>query len=163
MTARLLEERPRHRAAVVRKAVIYTPPAVIAVVLTGVALDSIVRGDTTLPVGLIIFGLFALSFSYQSIAALRDLRAAPVTTRGPVRRVWTRSRLLFIGRIRYLLVANRVFEIGPVAHVELQGGETVEIVHWPHTNAIVTLHLHDPEPEQEPGQRHPRGSQRPTP
>ncbi len=165
MTLRLLEEHPGHRAAVVRKALIHTPPAIVAVALAVRALASLLLGDSALPVGLIIFGLFAFSFSIQSVAALRDLRASPVTTRGEVGRAWTRARFLFIGRIHYLQVERRVFELGAVAHRELQPGDAVEIVHWPHTNTIVTFNLHESDRERDPkaDRNLPWSSQQPAP
>ncbi len=144
MTVRLLEEHQGHRGTVVRKALIHTPPAVAALAaLTAVTL-------AIQPVAMIIFGVFAFSFALQSVAALRDLRASPVTTRGEVRRAWSRARFLFIGRIHYFQVERRVFEVGALTHRELRSGDTVDIVHWPHTNTIVTLHLHEADRERDP-------------
>jgi hypothetical protein len=149
MTVRLLEEHTGARASVIRKAIIHTPPAIVAVSLTALAVVSLLQGDSALPVGVIIFGLFAFSFSLQSIAAVRDLRATPITSHGEVRRAWTRARFLFIGRIHYFQIERRVFEVGAIAHGELRPGDTVDVVHWPHTNIIVTLHLHETERERD--------------
>ena len=144
----------------IRKAIIHTPPAIVAVSLTTFAVASLFSGDSPLPIGVIIFGLFAFSFSLQSIAALRDLRSSPITTQGEVRRAWRRSRFLFIGRIHYLQVERRVFEVGATAHLELQPGDTVEVLHWPHTNTIVTLNLHKDSREQSTDQTLPWSSKR---
>lgn len=150
MTVKLLEEHPGHRAAVIRKALIHTPPAMITLALTAFAVASLVQGNSALPVGVIIFGLFAFSFSLQSVAALRDLRASPGTTSGEVRRAWSKARFLFIGRIHYFQVERGVFEVGAIAHRELRAGDLVDIVHWPHTKIIVTLHLHEADRERDP-------------
>lgn len=160
MSTKLLEERPGHRASLVRKALIHTPAAAGALMLTAIALLSLLQGNAGAVIGLVIVGGLAFALSFEALAALRDLRGAPVTTRDRVARVWSKSRVLFFGRVHYLLVERRVFEIGPVTGAELREGDEVEIVHWPHTNALVSLRLVGPQGEPEPP-REPR-PQRPS-
>jgi hypothetical protein len=162
MSASLLEERPGHRAGLVRKAIIHTPAAAGALALTAIALLGLLQGNLGALIGLVIVGSLALALSFEAVAALRDLRSAPVTTRDRVARVWSKSRVLFFGRVHYLLVKRRVFEIGPVAGAELRAGDEVEIVHWPHTNALVSLRLVGPRDEAE-RPREPRPQRPPVP
>ena len=149
MSAGMLEERPGHRAVLVRKAIIHTPAAAGALALAAIALGGLLQGNAGALIGLVIVGALAFALSFEAVAALRDLRAAPVTTRDRVARVWSKSRVLFFGRVHYLLVERRVFEIGPVTGAELRQGDEVEIVHWPHTNALVSLRLVKPQGESE--------------
>ena len=147
MSTRLLEERARHRAGLLRKAITHTPAAGVALVLTAIALLSLLQGNLGAIIGLVLIGGLSFALGFEAVAALRDLRGAPVTTRDRVAKVWSKSRVLFFGHVHYLLVERRVFEIGPVAGAELQEGDEVEIVHWPHTNALVSLHLVEPQGE----------------
>ncbi len=157
MSTRLLEERPGHRAGLVRKAIIHTPAAAGALLFTAIALLSLLQGNLGSLIGLVIVGGLAFALSFEAIAALRDLRSVPVTTSSRVARLWSKSRVIFFGRVHYLLVERRVFEIGPVAEAELREGDEVEIVHWPHTNSLVSLRLvgprHEPEQPREPRPR----------
>ncbi len=159
MSTELLEEYPRHRAGLVRKVMIHAPAAAGTLVLTAIALLGVLQGNLGALVGLVIVGGLAFALSFEAAGALRDLRSAPVMTRDRVGRVWSKSRVLFFGRVHYMLVERRVFEIGPVAEAELRPGDEVEIVHWPHTNALVSLRLigprDEPEPPREPRPRRP--------
>ena len=153
MTTRLLEENRRHRAAVVRKVIIHGPPAIVMGWLTVLALFTVLSGQIGALWGLTIGGAISFALWFESIAALRDLRASPVTTSGDIQRTWTKARMLFFGRVRYLLVEGRVFEVHPVAFSELEAEDTVEVVHWPHTNVLVTLRLLERRREREPERR----------
>ena len=139
MNPTMIEERPEHRRAVVRKAILYTPAAVLALALTSYAIGNVVTGALGGVFLLIIAGVVTFALMFEWIAALRDLRTQPITTAGEVRNLWTRSRTLWFGTVRYLKVERRIFEVGPVAYDELRQGDTVEVVHWPHTLSIVTL------------------------
>lgn len=164
MSTRLVEERAGHRGRLVRKAITHTPAAAGALALAAVALTGLLRGNVGAIIGLVLIGGLAFALSFEAVAALRDLRAAPVTTRDRVTKVWSKSRVLFFGHVHYLLVERRVFEIGPVAEAELHEGDEVEVVHWPHTNALVSLHLVEPQSEPErPSEPRPRRPPIPPP
>ncbi len=162
MSTKLLEEHPGHHAGLVRKAIIHTPAATGALALTATALLRLLQGNAGALIGLVIVGGLAFALSFEAVAALRDLRGTPVTTRDRVARVWSKSRVLFFGRVHYLLVERRVFEIGPVTVAELREGDEVEVVHWPHTNALVSLSLVEPQGEPE-RPREPRPERPPIP
>ncbi|MEX2374844.1 MAG: hypothetical protein WD942_04555 [Dehalococcoidia bacterium] len=147
----ILEQRDRHRFAVVRRAAIYVPSAVILLGLLLVALPSL-PGSIIVVIVLMLSGGATTVEAYQSVADL--VGKEPVTSRGILDRKWSKSRFLFFGRIHYLLVDAKVvhpasdqdvasklqlFEVGPVAEMELSRGDELEVVHWPHTNEIVGL------------------------
>ena len=120
---------------------LYAPAAALALALASVAGVSMVSGNISALFALVIVGILALALSYQAITAISDLRATPITTQGEVSRLWRKSRVLFFGRVHYLFLDRRVFEIGPVAFQELHEGDTVEIHHWPNTNTLISLRL----------------------
>lgn len=148
----LIDEDPSHRGVVQRKALLHAPPAVISWAITIWLLQILFGGDKGALVGLSIIVIFTVALTFETIAALRDLRAEPITTQGIIGRTWTKGRFLFIGRIYYLAVEGRIFQLRRHAFASLQEGDTVKIEHWPRTNVIVTLHL-APSQEDESGSR----------
>lgn len=133
---RYLEQRFDHRAAVVKRAIIFVPGAVV---LTGLLLLALVNLPSSI-VMVVILGISALAVDVEAIAAVRDLPAEPIASRGRIDRLWDKSRFLFFfGRVNYLLLGRRLFEISTPARMELQPGDEVEIFHWPHTNIVITL------------------------
>ncbi len=147
-----LEQRDRHRSAVVRRAAIYVP---LAVLLVGLLLTSLqhLPGSIIVVIVLTLSGTATSVEAYQSVADL--LAKQPVMSRGTLDRKWSKARFMFFGRIHYLLVDAKIvqdgmvdedtasklqlFEVGPVAEMELARGDELEVLHWPHTNEIVTL------------------------
>lgn len=149
---RYLEYRDNSRLGLWRQALIYVPSGVIATVLLVVALMNL-PGSI---IGLVILAIFAIPLDVEAIQAVRDLlEREPVASRGSVERLWAKSRFMFFGRVRYLLADMRrvedgrvdpdrksrgtLFEVGEVASLELVVGDEIEVVHWPHTNAIVSV------------------------
>ncbi|MDA0815245.1 MAG: hypothetical protein O2924_01555 [Chloroflexi bacterium] len=148
----ILEQRDRSRSAVVRRAAIYVP---LAVLLVGLLLMSLphLPGSIIVVIVLTLSGAATSVEAYQSVADL--FAKKPVMSRGVLDRKWSKARFMFFGRIHYLLVDGRIvhdgavdrdiasklqlFEVGPVAEMELARGDELEVVHWPHTNEIVTL------------------------
>jgi hypothetical protein len=134
---RYLEQRHNHRAMVVRRAVIFTPGAIV---LTGLLVYAIMNLPGSI-VMTIIVGIAAIALDIETIAVLRDLRSEPTTTRGLVQRSWTKARFLVFGRVHYLLIKRRLFEVDPLTGLELRPDDEVEIQHWPHSNVVVTVEL----------------------
>ena len=130
-----LEYRVNHRLALYRRAAIFVPAAVI---LSGLAIWSALGLPQTF-VMVLLFGLFALAADAEAISTLRDLRSTPTTTVGRVGRSWNKGRFLVFGRVHYIMVQRKLFEIGPITARELDYGDEVTITHWPHTNSIITL------------------------
>ena len=149
---RYLEYRDNSRIAVWRQAAIYVPSGLLLTAL-------LVLGLQHLPssiIAVVVLTLFALPVNIEAIQAVRDLlRREPVTSRGVVERQWAKSRFLFLGRVRYVLARLRpvedgqvdpvqkskghLFEVGELANMQLSLGDAIEVVHWPHTNTIVSL------------------------
>jgi hypothetical protein len=138
-TGYFLEERPKHRRTVIRQALLYTPGAVVAVVLLAISVWSIIQGSYGALIAAVILALVSLALVTQSIAAVRDLFAQPVTTTGMVRRAWTKGFLLGLVRSHYLLVGRGVFDVGVVIYSQTQDGDRLEIRHWPHSKTVISV------------------------
>lgn len=131
----VLEERANTRRSVVIRAVLLTPTAIVLVTLLGISV-------TYLPASFLavfVLALGGIPAAIEAVAALRDLRATPTTTQGTIRRMWKKSRFLFFGRIDYMLVGSRLFEVNPISASELRAGDEVIVEHWPHTNVLISL------------------------
>jgi hypothetical protein len=139
MTNDVLEQHTSARRPIWRNAVIYTPAALIIVVLFFVSLFGLLAGKAGAILPVILLGLVGFAFVFESLAALRDLRSEPTVTEGEVDRIWKKSKLLIFGRQDYLLVRKQVFEIGPISATELSIGQTVSIQHWPHTMRVIAV------------------------
>lgn len=161
---RFLEHRDNARFAIWRQAAIYVP--------SGVLLTSLLAlGILNLPnaiIAVVVLTLFALPVDIEGIQAVRDLvRREPVTSRGVVDRQWAKSRFLFLGRVRYVLAELRrvedgqvdpgrkpsrsLFEVAELTNMQLTPGDRIEVVHWPHTNAIVSLERLPEDPDSTRG------------
>lgn len=142
----LIEERHDHRTAIVRSAILFTPLAIVSAVLFLIAAYSLLTGGLAALVPAIFLGILAFATIFEAQANLRDLGGEPTVTRGPVTRAWSKGRFLVIGRVHYLLVERRVFEVNPISAAEITEDHHVEISHWPHTNTLITLHRSKDQP-----------------
>ncbi|MDA0364672.1 MAG: hypothetical protein O3B31_08375 [Chloroflexi bacterium] len=136
----MIEEREDHRRRLVRTMLLYTPGAVIATTLFLVAGLSLLTGNVGAIFATVIVGLIAFAVDYEALSAARDLRSEPRVTEGHVLRKWSKGRVAFLGRVHYVLIGRSVFEVGPIAASELTAGDQVRIVHWPHTNGVISIH-----------------------
>lgn len=137
--AELLEERQKHRRTVIRQALMYTPCAVLVLLLLGISLVSIASGRYGAIIPAVILGLVALALVSQSIAALRDLYAEPTTTTGTIRRAWSKGMVLGFFRSYYVLVNRAVFDVGVVVYAQVQEGDRLEVQHWPHSKTVISV------------------------
>lgn len=131
----VLEERENTRRSVVIRAILLTPTAIVLLTLLGFSV-------TYLPASFLavfVLSLGGIPAAIEAVAALRDLRATPATTQGTIRRMWKKSRFLFFGRVDYMLVGSRLFEVNPISASELHAGDEVIVEHWPHTNVLISL------------------------
>jgi len=134
-----LEQRSAARAPIWRNAILYTPSAILVVLLLAVSIGGLLDGNVGAILPAVLLAVIAFALIYESAAAIRDLRTEPVTTRGEVGRVWKKSKLLVFGRQDYLLIDRKVFEIGPITATELQPGQVVSVQHWPHTMRVISV------------------------
>lgn len=135
MNADIVEEHPKHRQALLRRTAYLAPGALFATVVLGWAL-------TELPAsifGVILLSIIAVPLDMEAVGTLRDLPAAPVTTEGHIERMWSKARFAFLGRVTYILVEKKLFELGPVAGMELKLGDEVRVEHWPHSHTLVRI------------------------
>ena len=135
MNPDVVEAHPKHRQTLLRRTALYAPSAALATAILVYALFS-------LPQSLImvfIVGLFTIPLDMEAVAALRDLPAQPVITEGRIDRKWSKARFAFFGRVHYILVGKSLFEVGPVAGLELQLGDQVRVEHWPHSHTLVSV------------------------
>lgn len=135
MNPDVVEAHPKHRLILLRRTALYAPSAVIATAILVYALFS-------LPQSLImvfVVGLFTIPLDMEAVAALRDLPGQPVVTEGRIERKWSKARFAFLGRVHYIIVGKKLFEVGPVAGLELQLGDQVRVEHWPHSHTLVSV------------------------
>lgn len=140
MADTLIEERLHHRRVLVRTAALYVPCGIFATVLLVLSLVSLFTGNIGAIFAVVLLGLISFAVDYEGIAALRDLRGHPIDTEGPIQRSWSKGRFAFVGRVHYLLVERRVFEVNGATALELHEGDRVRIDHWPHTNTVIAVH-----------------------
>jgi|GEM_PF-3173066 len=163
---RFVEHRDNARFSIWRQAAIYVPSGLLLTAL-------LVVGIMNLPnsiIAVVVLSIFSIPVDMEAVSAVRDLfRSGPVTSRGVIDRQWAKARFMFLGRVRYLLVdlrrvedgqVNRdakpkgtLFEVGELANIQLNPGDEIEVVHWPHTNAIVSLELLSKNPDPDRSRR----------
>jgi hypothetical protein len=139
MAETLIEERPQHRRVLWRTAVLYIPAGLLATALFLASFVSLVTGNVGAIFAAVLLGLIAFAVDFEGIGAARDLRSQPETTEGPVLRTWSKGRLAFFGRVHYLLLERKVFEVSGLTAAELRDGDRVRVEHWPHTNTVIRV------------------------
>jgi hypothetical protein len=134
--------RPSARAAVLRGALLFTPfLGVTLVALVLIARDTADTGASAgRIVGLVLVGSVALLLTYQVVQSVRDLFSSPVETIGLVERRWSRNDL-FLFRNSYIFVGRDVFRLAPEEFIEVDLGDTVRIVHYPHTTTVEEIEV----------------------
>lgn len=131
----VIEEHPKHRAALVRRVAIYVPSGIVATALFVYALMALPQSL----IMVIVVAIFTIPLDMEAVSSLRDLRAEPVVTEGRIDRKWSKARFAFFGRVYYLMVEKKLFEVGAVAGMELQLGDQVRVEHWPHSHTLVSI------------------------
>ena len=131
--------------SVLRSALIFAP--FLAVTLVAFAFIVVDVADEGLTggrvVGMAMVGVVALMLTYQVVQSLRDLVAQPVETTGLVERTWSRNDF-FLFRNTYVFVERNVYRVPPEQRVHMASGDSVRIVHYPHTGAVVTIEVASP-------------------
>lgn len=150
MSIHTLEQRDGRRS-LRREFVVVVPLALGALAILIIPLRSLAHGElgALLPAG--VLGAFSISLVLRGVAIWRDLRAQPMYTRGAIRRQWSKGALLFFLRSHYVHVQRTVFAVSAAswAHLddarrrsaEADAAPVVEVHHWPHSKAVISLHL----------------------
>jgi len=130
------------RFQVLRSLLLFTPffavaAGVFAFLLRDVAEDGLSAGRI---VGLVLVGFISLLLAYQVVQSLRDVFSRFVETTGVVERRWSHNDL-FLFRNSYIFVGRNVFRLDPRQFVEVNLGDTVRVVHTPHTAMVESLEV----------------------
>jgi hypothetical protein len=129
------------RASLLRGALIYTPLLCAGVILTTLSILGRINAGAVLTV---IEALLTVLFAHQSIQSIRDLRARPVTTEGVIGRKWSKMDFL-IARSHYIGIGHNIFRVSAIDWRLLEEGDSVAIVHYPHTGTVVSAEQLPPE------------------
>ena len=130
------------RAGVLRSALLFAPfLAVTLVALAFIICETSAEGASSGRIaGMVLVTMVAFLLAYQVVQSIRDLLSQPVETTGPVDRRWSRSDF-FLFRNSYIFVEKNVFRLEPEEFIEVDLGDTVRIVHYPHTSAVESIEV----------------------
>jgi hypothetical protein len=138
------------RSALIRSAIFYTPLFLLTLASLLAMLTGLLDGGIVL---IVIAAVAAFLFGYQSIQALRDLRASRLlVTQGAVNRIWSKMDM-FISRSYYINVNRNIFRIPIDAYWDLReeakkmradGTDEdyrieVRVEHYPHTGNVTKV------------------------
>ena len=138
----MAETRPAAWATVLRSALLFTPFLAVVLVALGVlAVGAVGDGPSTgRIVALVFVGSVALLLAYQVVQSIRDLFSELTETTGLVERRWSRNDFLLF-RNSYVFVGRSVYRLTPEQYLDVQLGDTVRIVHYPHTDAVESIEV----------------------
>ena len=133
---------PSARTTVLRNALLFTPfLAVALVVLAFIARDALAEGVGVGDiVGVVLVGFVVILLGYQVVQSVRDLFARPVETTGLVERHWSRNDF-FIFQNSYIFLGRDVFRLTPEQSLDVELGDTVRVVHYPHTSTVESIEM----------------------
>lgn len=133
---------PSARATVLRSALLFTPFLVVALgALAFIVRDVVIDGASAgRVVGITLVSSVALLLAYQVVQSVRDLFARSTETTGVVERRWSHSDL-FLFRNTYIFVERNVFRLPPEEAPGIELGDTVRVVHFPHTSTVQAIEV----------------------
>ena len=137
----LVGENTEHRQTLRRMLLMYGPLTLAAIGVLVVPLSSLLGGRYGAVIPLAIIAVVVIALAFQTLMAIRDLRAEPLFTRGEVQRMWTKGGLLWFFRSHFVMVDRQVFVVPPEMWVRVDEGEMVEAHHWPHTHTVIRMLL----------------------
>jgi xanthosine utilization system XapX-like protein len=100
-------------------------------------------------VTLSIVGAVGLLLGYQVWMHVRDLGSPLAEREGVVTRKWSRADLIIAWHSYYVTVGRTVFRLAPEDHIMVDEGMAVQVVHFPRTLSVVSIHelRSDPQPK----------------
>ena len=134
--------RPSARGEVLRSILLFSPFLAVTLAALVFLLQDIAgegAGGGTI-VGLVLVGSVALLLAYQVIQSVRDLFSQLVETTGLVERRWSRNEFLLF-RNSYIFVGRNVYRLSPEQFIDVDLGDTVRVVHYPHTAAVEAIEV----------------------
>lgn len=146
----MAETRPAAWATVLRSALVFAPFLVIVLAGLGfLVVDTAEEGVSGgRIVALALVGSIALLLAYQVVQSVRDLFSDLTETVGLVERRWSRNDF-FLFRNSYVFVGRSVFRLTPEQYLDVQLGDTVRVVHYPHTDAVESVEVTRQEGQRE--------------
>ena len=128
--------------AVLRSVLVFAPVLAVALVALGFVVQEMADKGSSggRVVALVLIGSVALLLGYQVVQSLRDLFSRTVETVGVVDRCWTKNEF-FLFRNTYIFVGRDVYRLSPEHAVTVASGDSVRIVHYPHTGAVETIEV----------------------
>ena len=128
--------------AVLRSALVFAPVLAVSLVALGFIVQEMADKGSSggRVVALVLVGSVALLLTYQVVQSLRDLFSRTVETVGVVDRCWTKNEF-FLFRNTYIFVERDVYRLSPEHAVTVDPGDSVRIVHYPHTGAVETIEV----------------------
>lgn len=125
------------KRAAARTAAIFAPFFLAALAGTIALVVSMAREPGGGPVvGLVVLAIITLLTGHQTIQPLRDaLEREPRLLEGKVSRAWSRADL-FLFRSYYVLVERQVFRIEPEDFFQIDEGDRLRVLYYPHANTV---------------------------
>ena len=129
--------RPSAWASILRGALLFVPFLVVSLGVLVLLVQQIATEGASggRIVAVVLDGFVAMLIGYQVLQSVRDLFSRLVETTGVVERRWDRSDLFFF-RNTYIFVERNVFRLAPEEAIDVQLGDTVRVVHFPHTSTV---------------------------
>lgn len=147
----MIASHPSARTAIVRSAILFAPfLAITLAALAALASDASSGAGAGTIVGLTLVGLVALLLVYQELQSLRDLLSQPVESIGTVERRWNRNEF-FLFRNSYAFVKGNVFRLSPEQEIHVRLGDTVRVLHYPHTATVEAVEVLEQRSAEEGG------------
>ena len=87
-----------------------------------------------------IVGAVGRLLGYQVWMHIRDLGSPLAESEGVVTRKWSRADLIIAWHSYYITVGRTVFRLAPEDHIMLDEGMVVQVVHFPRTLNVVSIH-----------------------
>ena len=134
--------RPSAWASILRSALLFAPFLVLNLGVLGLLVQQIATEGASggRIVAVVLVSFVAMLIGYQVLQSVRDLFSGLIETTGVVERRWNRSDL-FLFRNTYIFVERNVFRLAPEEAIGLQLGDTVRVVHFPHTSTVERIEV----------------------
>lgn len=134
--------RPSAWASILRSALLFAPFLVVNLGVLGLLVQQIATEGASggRIVAVVLVSFVAMLIGYQVLQSVRDLFSGLIETTGVVERRWNRSDL-FLFRNTYIFVERNVFRLAPEEAIDVQLGDTVRVVHFPHTSTVERIEV----------------------
>lgn len=141
------------RNGIIRSAIIWTPffvaiGGLFLFFLFDVLFNGGDNGGTWFLV--VVLGIIASLFGFQSIQSLQDLRSEPASTTATIARRWTRSDSIVLKSHYVRLATGQILRGDVVTLAGIKEGDRVALTYYRHSAVIARLDKLPVEPEASP-------------